>query len=76
MNLALFQRNQNEILWNASFCEKFWELDLFQFGVNPYVKFLEFPVGNTIFQPTLLQRVRRGSLAAEHEGASVSPSLF
>lgn len=31
--------------------KKFSDLDLFQFGVTPYVKFLEFPVGNTIFQP-------------------------
>lgn len=31
--------------------KKIWDLDLFQFGVTPYVRFLEFPVGNTIFQP-------------------------
>lgn len=51
------------------------DLHLFQFGVNPYFKFLEFPVGNTIFQPALLQTVRQGSLAAEHIQASVSPSF-
>lgn len=31
--------------------KKVWDLGLFQFGVAPYAKFLEFPVGNTIFQP-------------------------
>lgn len=58
--LHYFSSIKTKKLWKATFCQKFRELDLFQFGVNPYVKLLEFPAGNTIFQPTLLQRLRQG----------------